>query len=77
MDPKQPFECKWTSRCEEAFNMLIHKLTTAPLLGLANPKQPYILYMDASLHGLGAALYQEQEDKLRDIAYVNKGLSSH
>lgn len=39
---------------------LIHKLTTAPVLGFADAKKPYILHTDASLHGLGAALYQEQ-----------------
>lgn len=56
--------------------MLIHKFTTTPILGFANAKKPYILHTDASMHGLGAALYQEQEGKLRVIAYASRGLSS-
>lgn len=75
-DVKQPFNERWTSNCQHAFNTLIEKLTTAPVLGFANPKEPYILHTDASTTGLGAALYQEQEGKLRVIAYASRGLSS-
>lgn len=59
LDPKQPFKEKWTCDCQKAFEMIITKLTTAPVLGFADPKQPYILHTDASITGLGAALYQE------------------
>lgn len=62
--------------CHFAFETLIAKLTTAPVLGFANPKQPYILHTDASTTGLGAALYQEQEGQLRVIAYASRGLSA-
>lgn len=75
-DWKRPFNEKWSSECEEAFQTLIHKLTTAPVLGFANPRNPYILHTDASLHGLGAALYQEQDGQLRVIAYASRGLSN-
>lgn len=54
---------------------LIHKLTTAPVLGFADAKKPYILHTDASLHGLGAALYQEQDGQLRVMAFASRGLS--
>lgn len=73
---KQPFNERWTAQCQTAFDTLIDKLTTAPVLGFANPSQPYILHTDASTIGLGAALYQEQEEKLRVIAYASRGLSS-
>lgn len=46
------------------------------MLGFANPKLPYVLHTDASLHGLGAALYQEQEGHLRFIAFASRGLSN-
>lgn len=75
-DAKQPFNERWTLQCQTAFETLIDKLTTAPVLGFANPKQPYILHTDASTTGLGAALYQEQEGKLRVIAYASRGLSA-
>ncbi|XP_023191351.1 peroxisomal trans-2-enoyl-CoA reductase isoform X3 [Xiphophorus maculatus] len=74
-DPKQSFGDKWTSHQQIAFETVISKLTTAPVLGFANPQLPYILHTDASTNGLGAVLYQEQEGKLRVIAYASRGLS--
>ncbi|XP_037831364.1 uncharacterized protein LOC119616983 isoform X3 [Kryptolebias marmoratus] len=74
-DPKQSFGDKWTSCQQIAFETVISKLTTAPVLGFANPQLPYILHTDASTNGLGAVLYQEQEGKLRVIAYASRGLS--
>lgn len=74
-DVKQPFNERWTSQCQLAFETLIDKLTTAPVLGFANPKQPYILHTDASTTGIGAALYQEQEGQLCVMAYASHGLS--
>ncbi len=74
-DPRQAFGGRWTSACQNAFQTLIEKLTTAPVLGFADPKKPYILHTDASATGLGAALYQEQEGKSRAIAFASRGLS--
>lgn len=74
-NPKLPFESRWTPDCEEAFNTIITKLTSAPILGFADPKLPYILHTDASTTGLGAALYQEQEGHLRAIAFASRGLT--
>nr|XP_008283279.1 PREDICTED: uncharacterized protein LOC103359624 [Stegastes partitus] len=73
--PKDPFGNRWTSCCQAAFDTIIEKLTTAPVLGFANPKCPYVLHTDASTSGLGAALYQEQEGQKRVIAYASRGLS--
>ncbi|KAL1250536.1 hypothetical protein QQF64_018332 [Cirrhinus molitorella] len=75
-DLKKPFGGRWTSECDNAFQMIIERLTTAPVLGFANPKLPYILHTDASLHGLGAALYQEQDGKMRVISFASRGLSN-
>lgn len=74
-DLKSPFGEKWTSECEQAFKTLVDKLTTAPVLGFANPRLPYILHTDASLYGLGAALYQNQDGQVKVIAYASRGLS--
>lgn len=73
--PKAPFGERWTERCQRAFEAIIHKLTTAPVLGFADPKLSYVLHTDASTTGLGAALYQEQEGEMRVIAYASRGLS--
>ncbi len=72
-DPKRPFSDRWTDICELAFNTIIEKLTTAPVLGFADRKLPYVLHTDAM--GLGAALYQEQDGHMRVIAYASRGLS--
>ncbi|MCJ8730139.1 hypothetical protein PDJAM_G00180710 [Pangasius djambal] len=73
--PREPFGKRWTDICQKAFETIIDKLTTAPVLGFANPKLPYVLHTDASTTGLGAALYQEQEGVMRVIAYASRGLS--
>uniref|UniRef100_A0A3Q1EKL9 Gypsy retrotransposon integrase-like protein 1 n=1 Tax=Acanthochromis polyacanthus TaxID=80966 RepID=A0A3Q1EKL9_9TELE len=75
-DTKQPFGERWSTECQIAFETLIEKLTSSPVLGFADPKLQYILHTDASTTGLGAALYQEQEGQLRVIAYASRGLSA-
>lgn len=74
-NPKDLFGDRWTPACQAAFNTIIEKLTTAPILGFADPKLPYILHTDASTSGLGAALYQEQQGQKRVVAYASRGLS--
>lgn len=74
-NPKEPFGSRWTPICQQAFQTIIDMLTSAPILGFANPKLPYILHTDASTTGLGAALYQEQEGRMRVIAFASRGLS--
>lgn len=60
-NPKEEFGDRWTPDCQSAFDSIIGKLTSAPILGFAKPKLPYVLHTDASTTGLGAALYQKQE----------------
>lgn len=74
-NPKAEFDTRWTTDCQDAFDSIIDNLTSAPILGFANPKHPYVLHTDASTTGLGAALYQEQEGQLRVIAYASRGLT--
>lgn len=74
-NPKEHFGNCWTSDCQRAFEQVIHSLTTAPVLGFADPQKPYVLHTDASTTGLGAVLYQEQEGQLRVVAYASRGLS--
>lgn len=73
--PSERFGGRWTDSCKEAFKTIIDKLTTAPVLGFANPKLPYVLHTNASTVGLGAALYQEQDGMMRVIAFASRGLS--
>lgn len=75
LNPKDPFAERWTPACQEAFEKIIRKLTSSPILGFADPQLPYTLHTDASTTGLGAALYQRQEGQERVIAYASRGLS--
>lgn len=65
----------WTSNCQDAFELIIQKLTSTPVLGFADWRLPYVVHTDASTIGLGAVLYQIQEDQLRVVAYASRGLS--
>ncbi len=74
-NPREPFGQRWNPDCQKAFDLIIQKLTSAPVLGFANPQLPYILHTDASTVSLGAALYQLQDDQPRAIAFASHGLS--
>uniref|UniRef100_A0AAY4C672 Gypsy retrotransposon integrase-like protein 1 n=1 Tax=Denticeps clupeoides TaxID=299321 RepID=A0AAY4C672_9TELE len=73
--PSEPFGHRWNAKCEEAFELLKRCLTEAPVLAFANPHLPYTLHVDASREGLGAVLYQDQENGLRPVAFVSRSLS--
>ena len=66
---------EWSEAAEEAFQALIQRCTTAPVLGYADFSLPFELHIDASGIGLGAVLYQKQEGKKRVIAYASRTLS--
>lgn len=74
-DPKDSFGSRWKEECDDAFETIISKLTSAPVLGFADPTLPYTLHTDASTTGLGAALYQEQDGENKVIAFASRGLS--
>ena len=71
---KQLFKSLWTTKCQEAFELLKEKLTSAPVLGYADFSSPFIVETDASALGLGAVLYQQQGEKKRVIAYASRRL---
>ena len=74
-NPETPFGSNWTKSCQTAFDTLISRLTTAPTLQFADYNAPFILHTDASTTGLGAALYQQRDGKLKPVAYASRGLS--
>ena len=65
----------WKDEHQESFDKLISLLTSAPILAYADYTLPYELHTDASLKGLGAILYQNQEGNKRVIAYASRRLS--
>ena len=52
----------WGSSQQLAFETVIDRLSNAPILAYADYKLPFKLHVDASCSGLGAVLYQHQDD---------------
>ncbi|XP_015947209.1 uncharacterized protein LOC107472171 [Arachis duranensis] len=63
----------WTLECEEFFQALQQKLTTAPVLVLPELNEPFEVYCDASLKGLGCVLMQHRNV----VAYASQQLRPH
>ena len=73
---KKHSKVDWTDECQTAFDLLKETCTNTPKLAYANYKKPFHLNTDASERGLGAVLYQQQDDEtFRVIAYASKTLS--
>ena len=66
----------WTEECQIAFEHLKHLCNQTPILAYANYTKPFKLHTDASENGLGAILYQKQDDGMEHvIAYASRTLS--
>ena len=72
---KKKFKVNWGPEQQEAFETLQKLCTEAPILAYADFKTPFILHTDASSEGLGAVLYQYQNNQRRAIAYASRSLS--
>ena len=63
----------WNDRCEESFQELKRRLTTAPVLITPISGERYTVYCDASKNGLGCVLMQRG----RVVAYASRQLKNH
>ena len=63
----------WDDRCEEAFQKLKRRLTSAPILIVSDRGQGYTVYCDASRAGLECVLMQSG----RVVAYGSRQLKNH
>ncbi|GAU51456.1 hypothetical protein TSUD_413530 [Trifolium subterraneum] len=63
----------WNELCENSFNLLKQKLTSAPVLVIPDPDKKYVVYCDASNKGLGCVLMQEGAV----VAYASRQLKPH
>ena len=70
---KRNFKEKWTKECTIAFNTIKQALVSAPILRYPDFTK-FVLEIDASFKGLGAVLYQQQDEQMRAIAYASRGL---
>ena len=53
---------KWTAECQQAFEQLNQLCSQTAILAYANYKKPFKLHTNISENGLGAVLYQKQDD---------------
>jgi hypothetical protein len=63
----------WDEECENSFQEMKRRLTSAPVLILPNPKESFVVYCDASKMGLGGVLMQNGQV----IAYASRQLKIH
>ncbi|GJZ02328.1 putative reverse transcriptase domain-containing protein [Tanacetum coccineum] len=63
----------WGEKAEDAFQLLKHKLCSAPILALPEASENFMVYCDASHKGLGAVLMQKE----KVIAYASRQLKVH
>jgi len=67
----QPFT--WTDKCEESFQELKQRFTSAPILVILDVGKSFEVYYDASHLGLGCVLMQEK----RTVTYASRQLKVH
>ena len=60
----------WVDACQQSFEELKDRLTSAPVLALPNRRDGFVVYNDASKRGLGYVLMQND----RVIAYASRQL---
>ena len=63
----------WSTQCQDSFEELKKRLTSALVLILPNLTKSFSMYCDASWQGLGCVLMQEG----RVIAYASRQLRKH
>ena len=64
---------QWTDACQQSFDELKHRLTSAPILALPSGEGGYVVFADASGNGLGCVLMQNG----KMIAYASRKLKIH
>src|SRR3954464_3608131 len=70
---KKDKKFQWTPKCEESFQELKRRLTSAPVLAPLDTKKNFEIFCDASRQGLGCILMQDRHV----VAYDSRQLRPH
>src|SRR4051812_19397264 len=70
---KKEKKFEWTTKCEESFQELKRRLTSAPVLAPPDTKKNFEIFCDASRQGLGCILMQDRHV----VAYASRQLRPH
>eukprot|EP00253_Pinus_taeda_P026994 PITA_26994 len=65
----------WNENCQQAFELLKNKLSTAPVLRGPNWSLPFHIFTDASETAVGASLGQKEESCTYAIYFISKNLT--
>ena len=65
----------WNEDHQKSTERLIEVITSFPVMAYPEFDKPFLLHTNASYEGLGAVLYQQQEEDLKVIAYASRSLS--
>ena len=69
----RPSVSPWGDDCEQSFQELKRRLTSAPILTIPSGDEGFMVYTDASRKGFGCVLMQEG----KVIAYASRQLKSY
>ena len=72
---KEEKEFRWSEKEQTLFDNLKSILTSPPVLAYPDFSVQFELHVAASTKGLGAVLYQDQDDKKRVISYASRALT--
>ena len=72
---KKTHQWTWSDREQETFEKPKVILSSPPILAYPDFSLPFELHTDASRKGLGAVLYQTQENQKKVIAYASRSLT--
>lgn len=64
----------WSPECQEAFEILKHKVMTPPVLSFPNFSEPFVLQTDASDKAIGAVLMNSDH---RPVAFLSRKLKKY
>jgi ribonuclease HI len=70
---KKEKKFQWSTACEDSFQEMKKRLTTAPVLTLPDIRKDFEIFCDASRQGLGCVLMQER----KVVAYASRQLRPH
>ena len=66
------FKFQWTPKLEKIFQDVENAMTEETVLTTPNTKHPFFITVDASVVGLGAVLFQmNEENKMKIISLTN------
>ena len=68
----------WNEKRQRAFDEIKKRMMMAPIVVYSNFEEPFILYTDISGEGIGAVLYQKDDQgKERIIACTSRTLNQY